>query len=96
MVGWLVGWLVFYGISILVGYLIPNPVFISTYVCVCVCMCVYDLIVNRLLMINSDFIQRQIIQFNINHFFLHTIKLLQVFLSNNISFIWYQSFSAHR
>ena len=34
--GWLVGWLVFYGISILVGYLVPNSV-------------IYDLYVNSLL-----------------------------------------------
>ena len=30
--------IVFYGISTLVGYLIPNPV--NIYICVCVCVCV--------------------------------------------------------
>ena len=31
LVGWLVGLVVFYGISMLVGYLMPNPVYTYIY-----------------------------------------------------------------
>ena len=32
----LVDWLVFYDISTLVGYLMPNPVYIIIYICMCI------------------------------------------------------------
>ena len=47
LVGLLVGWLCFYGISTLVGYLMPNTaymnicIYVCVYVCVCVCVSVH-------------------------------------------------------